>query len=247
MITSIEPENWRELQNEVGKILNQCGFSVEIEKKIQTVRSKVEIDVYAEEYIKGRTNIILCECKYWNTRVPQSIILSFRTIMSDFGANIGYIISKSGFQSGAFKASENTNINLVTWYQFQDAFEEIWFNEYLTHQMVERLDPLISYTEPIFPSWFDKLTNADQDHYIALKKKYEHFGWLIIQFTPYVKIERKRRPQLPIMKFLPEFKNKIPENIASVSGYREFLELVCNYGEHAIAQFRAHKDKVKNH
>ena len=47
MITSSTPENWNDLQNEVGRLLEECGFSVEIEKKVQTVRGEVELDVYA--------------------------------------------------------------------------------------------------------------------------------------------------------------------------------------------------------
>jgi hypothetical protein len=31
MITTSIPDSWKDLQNEVGKILSQCGFEVEIE------------------------------------------------------------------------------------------------------------------------------------------------------------------------------------------------------------------------
>ncbi|WP_369857685.1 hypothetical protein [Candidatus Thalassolituus haligoni] len=43
----------------------QCGFNVELEKKIETVRGDVELDVYAEEVIKGRKYSIAVECKNW--------------------------------------------------------------------------------------------------------------------------------------------------------------------------------------
>ena len=250
MITSKEPENWQDLQNEVAKILSECGFSVEVEKVIKTARGKVEIDVYAEEIIKGRKYIIACECKYWRNKVPQSVIHSFRTVLADIGVNVGYIVSMVGFQSGAFKASELTNVELVTWRQFQEAFEDTWYEVYLINEVVKRLDPLLTYTEPLLPGWFDKLTEEDKNKYIALKGKYDIFGWLIMQFTPYLNMFKKEKRLLPISATefrdkVPEheFIEKIPENIASTTGYREFLELISEYGGHAIAQFRVFRDK----
>ena len=108
MITIEVPKTWQDLQRETARILEECGFTVEIEKKIQTVRGEVEIDVYAEEEVKGRKYTILVECKHWKSRVPQSVIHGFRTVVSDIGANVGYIVSLTGFQSGSFSASEMT-------------------------------------------------------------------------------------------------------------------------------------------
>lgn len=248
MITSKEPENWQDLQKQVGRILSECGFSVEIEKVIKTARGQVEIDVYAEEVIKGRKNFIACECKHWQKRVPQTVIHSFRTVLVDIGVNVGYIVSTAGFQSGAFEASELTNVELVTWSQFQESFEDTWYYNFLINQVVEKLDPLLTYSEPFLPSWFDKLTEEDKEEYITLKEKYDVFGYLIMQFTPYVNMFRKKKPRLPINDYLPrdsEFKEKIPENITLATGYREFLELSSEYGGHAIAEFRNLRDKIE--
>jgi restriction system protein len=60
------------------------------------------------------------------------VIHSFRTVVSDIGANIGYIIAPSGFQSGSVNASEFTNIKLVTWEEFQNEFEETWLCVYFS-------------------------------------------------------------------------------------------------------------------
>jgi len=246
MITSKKPKNWQDLQNEVAKILCECGFSVEKEKVIITARGQVELDVYTEEIVKGRKSIIVCECKYWRNRVPQTIIHSFRTILTDIGANVGYIVSMAGFQSGAFKASEFTNVELVTWNQFQDAFEETWYDKYFINAVVKKLDPILTYSEPVLPSWFGRLSEDDRNEYFTLKKKYDAFGWLIMEFTPYVRLFREERPRLPINENFPddhEYREKIPESIASAIGYREFLELASEYGRHAINQFRHLRDK----
>src|SRR5687768_3242495 len=119
MITTEQPSDWKDLQNKVGEILHQCGFSVEVEKTIQTVRGQIELDVYAEENIKGRRYSIICECKFWKSNIPQNVIHGFRTVINDLGCNAGYIITTSDFQSGSTNATEFTNVELLTWENFQ--------------------------------------------------------------------------------------------------------------------------------
>ncbi|MCJ7560222.1 hypothetical protein MUO79_06345 [Candidatus Bathyarchaeota archaeon] len=58
------PKDWKKLQNEVGEILEQCGFSVQVEKKVDTARGEAVLDVYAGEVVKGRKYSIICKCKY---------------------------------------------------------------------------------------------------------------------------------------------------------------------------------------
>jgi hypothetical protein len=45
MKTTIVPSTFQDLQNQVAHILSECGLAAETEKKITTVRGKVEIDV----------------------------------------------------------------------------------------------------------------------------------------------------------------------------------------------------------
>lgn len=70
MLSKREPATWQELQEMVAQVLIECGFATEVEKKIQSVRGEVEIDVYAEEKVFNRLNIILFECKYWKSKIP---------------------------------------------------------------------------------------------------------------------------------------------------------------------------------
>jgi restriction system protein len=123
MITTAVPGTWRDLEAQVGQILSECGFATEVEKVVTTARGAVEIDVFAQETVHGRAYTIISECKHWRSAVPQGVIHGFRTVAADIGAHKGYIISMSGFQLGSFSAAELTNIELVTWQQFQEAFE----------------------------------------------------------------------------------------------------------------------------
>lgn len=112
MITDREPADWRELQTLVARILAECGMQSEVEKSIALARGAAEVDVVALEAVQGRTNTIFCECKLWKSSVPQTVIHAFRTVVSDSGANVGYVITSSGFQRGAFAAADLTNLRL---------------------------------------------------------------------------------------------------------------------------------------
>src|ERR1035437_6014616 len=81
-IQNNEPDNWQALQNNVAEILAECGYKTFVEKTIQTVRGNVEIDVFAEK-TEGFKTIILCECKYWDTNIPQHVIHALRTVVND--------------------------------------------------------------------------------------------------------------------------------------------------------------------
>ncbi|MEP1080353.1 restriction endonuclease [Leptolyngbya sp. PL-A3] len=122
MIFDREPSTWQELQNFVAQVFTEIGCDAKIEHSLTTVRGSINIDVYVEDKIGNLPLIYLCECKHWNSRVPKSIVHSFRSVVSDVGANRGLIISKTGFQAGAFQAAEHSIIELLTWDAFQKHF-----------------------------------------------------------------------------------------------------------------------------
>lgn len=245
MLTSHTPDNWRDLQNEVARVFAECGFKVDIEQTVATVRGKVEIDVAAEEEVKGRRYTILCECKNWKARVPQAVVHSFRTVVADLGAHAGYIISTAGFQQGAFEAVANTNVRLVTWAEFQETFETTWYEHFFYPQITERLDSLFSFTEPFLPRWFDTLSEQQQREFIELKERYQELGWVLMTFTTYSRMVRKdANRSLPLTKHLhvsSTLPNNVPADILDASTPREFLDRVLPFGESIIKQFLAFK------
>ena len=247
MITCSVPEDWKALQIEVGKILEQCGFSVEVEKKIDMARGEAELDVYAEEVVKGRRYSIVCECKYWKSNIPQSIIHSFRSILNDTGANIGYIIALKGFQSGAFKAANYTNLELVTWEEFQKAFCDSWLEQYLSPVITEELDPILDYTEPLVQKWMCEVPDHEVPTIKSLREKYFAFGLLIMEFTLYSSFLRaKGFPELPLSENWPrltELGHNIPKEILEATGYREFLHESLKFGKQGIREFNKVRDR----
>lgn len=128
--TGIIPESWKDLQDCVSKFFNEAGYVAMTPYNIETVRGKVEVDVYVEAPNEIAKKII-CECKYWNTPVPKEKVHAFRTVVYDSGATLGMLISKNGFQSGAIDAAKCSNVILLTWEEFINTLSDKWLTTQL--------------------------------------------------------------------------------------------------------------------
>lgn len=69
--------------------------------------------------------------------MPKSVVRQFRTVVSEIGANREFIISRAAFQAGAREAAKFTNIDLLSWTEF----EGIMFDRWLEAATL-RLNPL---------------------------------------------------------------------------------------------------------
>lgn len=244
MIFSTEPADWKDLQNKVGEILRDCGLSVEIEKVITSVRGKIEVDVFAKEIVNKRDNVIIIECKYWNNPIPQTVIHSFRTVIADIGGNIGYIISKKGFQRGSYDAVGFSNIKLLWWEEFQELFEEQWCENYLSKYIEDHWSGLITYTEPLVPEWIHKLEGELFEEYKIIRNKYEELGWVLLYLKSPARIFSKLPPpQLPLGKDC-EYGN-IPEELKMVKGYKEMIKALHKYCDPALEEYNKLKRKAE--
>ncbi|GGB81953.1 hypothetical protein GCM10007424_22510 [Flavobacterium suaedae] len=145
MIFDDEPQTWSQLQNYVGKMFTECGFETEVSKVVELVRGQKEIDVITQDLRSEYKPTILIECKFWKEKVNQEIVHSFRTVVNDFGANLGFIVSKNGFQSGCYEAAKNTNIRLVSLKELEAEYYKKWLQG-----MVEKYMP---YADKLFPYW----------------------------------------------------------------------------------------------
>lgn len=174
-IYSEEPKDWKDLQKLTAKFLTEIEYNCEIEKDVDSVRGNVNIDVYAENIKKVPNSIILCECKYWTSSIPQTVIHSFRTVVTDIGANYGFIIAKSGFQKGSFTVATNTNIKLLTWSEFLEYFKENWIKS-MTSKVNILNHNLLTYVGAGFPIFFkkeyQKLTTKEIEKFEILNRKY---------------------------------------------------------------------------
>jgi hypothetical protein len=131
------PHTWRDLQNCVAQVFSEIGCHVVTNAKVDLPRGSVELDVFVRDTTTVPHSNYVCECKNWERRVPKSVVHSFRTVISEIGANRGLLISRRGFQSGAQEAAKFTNIDLLSWREFEDLMFDRWL-EGITH----RLNPL---------------------------------------------------------------------------------------------------------
>lgn len=139
------PADWRELQDRVAQLFSEIGCDVRVGEQVKLVRGEKEIDVSVRDPQTTPASVYLCECKFWSKPVPQEVIHSFRTVLSDFGAHRGFIISRAGFQAGAKEAVKKTNLDLLTFEEFQSLFFDRW-----RIAMGKKYRP---YADRLFPYW----------------------------------------------------------------------------------------------
>jgi uncharacterized membrane protein len=149
MIENPLPHNWKELQAGVNQLLNEIGLDAEIEKKIDTPRGSVEIDVYAVDQNSVDKIRYIIECKNWSSSIPQTVVHAFTTLMHETGGNIGYIISKHGLQTGAKEYAKSTNITGITYEEFQRKYFSVWYQKHFVTKIGDTVDALSQYVEPI--------------------------------------------------------------------------------------------------
>ena len=183
------PQSWRDLQDCVAQVFSEIGCQVEIGAKVDLPRGCVELDVFVQDITVVPHANYICECKNWGRRVPKSVVHSFRTVVSELGAHRGFLISRSGFQSGAFDAAKFTNIDLLSWRQFEELIFDRWIDgitQQLDPQFVlgyELMDPaneklwkLRECTEESYNEWFSMCTRYPLITLWALFQWHSHAG-----------------------------------------------------------------------
>lgn len=215
------PKTWKELQDRVAALMCQAGYNAISPCKIDTVRGSVEIDVLIEspDPLIGK---IVCECKYWKSRVSQEKVHAFQTVVHNSGASLGLLISKEGFQSGAFEAAKLSNVKLLTWEEFIGLICDKWITNML-RKVKKQVIPLREYTNFLhFP--YEMLEKNDKKIYQQLCQKYD-----VLKYTCcYLSKSDLLDENFANMRFYKE------EEFNSVESYLCFLEQEVNI---AVCEF----------
>lgn len=118
--------DWQTYQDDVSEFLSQLGFATKTDERLQGSRGLHAIDVTAKMAIAGISQLWLIECKKWRRPIPKERVLTFLGIVNDVGADRGLMLSESGFQAGAVRATANTNVTLTSLADFrQNSAHEI--------------------------------------------------------------------------------------------------------------------------
>lgn len=124
--------NWREYQQQAADFFTKLGLHAEIEKKVDGARGSHDVDVYVEGKYKGIDFKWVVECKAWSSNIPKEKVMALSSIVQDVGADRGFLLSETGFQSGAIKAASKSNITLTS---LQDMAENT--EDYLLDSLLE--------------------------------------------------------------------------------------------------------------
>lgn len=186
------PESWKEMEKSVAQILTASGMDAEIQKTINLARGTVTVDVFAQPK-KSLYGPIICECKYWNTAVPQEKVFAFSKVVGDSGASLGLLISRHGFQEGAINAARYSNLKLLSWPEFIEYIKPFWLCE-TTRRCLGFGQILLRYADPLdVPTHL--IGDQGRAEYKKLLSKYRGF----VQLLASLNIEVVSQVEYPAM------------------------------------------------
>lgn len=133
------PDSWTDLQDRVAQVFSEMGCQADVGVTVVLPRGKVQLDVAVRDTSTAPHSLYVCECKHWRNRIPKSTVHAFRTVVSELGANRGFLISRNGFQDGAKEAAQFTNIDLMSWREFEELMFDRWIEG-----ITRRLNPLFA-------------------------------------------------------------------------------------------------------
>ena len=166
--------DWKELQVAVAELFKSVGCAAEIEKKVKGARGEHSIDVYVQFEMLCLICIWANECKHCSSNIPKEKVLAVQSIVQDIGADKGVLISSKGFQSGAIRCTQKSNITLTN-------FEDLrgYIDDQIRYGAWEALTRRVQYLSmKLFYNQAGKLNLGDFGHVaiIDLKIKEALFG-----------------------------------------------------------------------
>jgi hypothetical protein len=148
---------WKKYEEKAAEFFISLGLKATVGKEVPGVRGSHEVDVFVEGSLYGIEFKWVVECKAWKSNVPKEKVMALISIVQDIGADRGFLLSEKGFQSGAIRAVNNTNITLTSINDLQSTVEEELVGETLgklswrLNRVTERLRIIKRKSEDWFP------------------------------------------------------------------------------------------------
>lgn len=133
-----DARDWRAFQKEVAALFTETrGWSTRVNHPVRGSRiGVVHVDVLAtyrpprertesfsprgQDRAHGFAFIVIVECKFWKTPVPQEKLFALKTVVEDVGASLGILVSEVGVQRGAIEyLAHPVNIVALTFDQLK--------------------------------------------------------------------------------------------------------------------------------
>ena len=103
---------WEVYEESVRGFFGELGLPSLRGKAVRGARGEHRVDVLVEFERFGVKQTWVVECKCWKTRVQKANVLTLQEVVDDIGADRSFLLSESGFQSGAVTAARNSNVTL---------------------------------------------------------------------------------------------------------------------------------------
>ncbi|SGZ09769.1 Putative uncharacterized protein [Moritella viscosa] len=234
MIENPDIKDWKQLQNAVCRLFNEAGLTAKTEVRLKTPRGMVEVDVFALDERSVDKIRYVVECKNWSNSIPQHVVHAFTSVMHETGANIGFIVSKAGLQSGAEQYTRNTNITGLTFEALQHRYFEPWWYNYFCVKVAAAAENVCFYTEPHNTrrnEALERLTDQKLDKFYLLRDKYAAFS-MLMWHADIGTIAPSRKN--PVPNSISEYKGKFVEILGydfsfSADYWRELLDEICEF------------------
>lgn len=233
MIDDPLPQDWRELQAGVCRLFREIGLTADVEVPLKTPRGIVTVDVFAVDNESVDKIQYIVECKNWDATIPQAVVHAFTTVMHETGANLGFIVSKHGLQSGATMYTENTNIQGLTYQQLQQRYFNAWWQRYFCVQVAIAADSVLEYVEPINSRrdrFLETLESNNIDRFHELQRRYAplwRLTWLMNKRPGFSQYVSNPPPDIE------QYKNYLAELLGEeftfdATHFRSLLAQVCS-------------------
>ncbi|MGQ4620033.1 restriction endonuclease [Nocardia sp. R7R-8] len=145
---------WKNYEDETAEFYRSLGLDTRTGEQLVGSRGTHKIDVTVRGLKAGIRFLWIVECKHWRRRVSKEKVAALSAIAQDVGADRGILLSESGFQSGAPRMAQNSNITLTSLSELRlDTESER--REYQTSTVRKRCEILQTEVDAIWsnPGW----------------------------------------------------------------------------------------------
>lgn len=249
LIPDADVKDWKDLQDKVAAFFLEMGYHAVTPADVElSGRGVKEVDALVEDKRASVRTLILAECKWWGTAIPQDVVHAFSTVVQGAGANFGFIISRVGFQAGALEATKNTNITLLTFEQLQQAYGAEWYRVHLEQLLNAERQLRSEYDLHFAQDTTLPLMNSWRFHSAELRARlYDYYEWMSLllglvserprSFDVKGTIRTQHEPNPP---WSEEYKNTpAGHEFASVRDYFQRVTQAINDCLHSFTQFCA--------
>ncbi|MER2492716.1 restriction endonuclease [Catenovulum sediminis] len=234
MIENPKPSDWKELQSGVCRILNEVGIDAETEKSIETPRGVVEVDVYGVDQSSVEKIRYIIECKNWGNPIPQTVVHAFTSVLHETGGHIGILISKKGFQSGSLNYVKHTNIDALTYAEFQQRYFKPWYLKNFCVEILRAIDCLLQYVEPANSQRQKFLKELDNSKTLEFEFLYNRYQIFAITMATLCFYQLPKIYEPTVIYDIEDFKSKLVENFGEEFRYQAkyYRDLMKEISEH---------------